>query len=63
MSNRFPISRLLLSVLVSVILVIIIQDLGFTYRKEKIYFSKVNKIKRATLMEQMLKRFLQELDG
>ena len=49
MDNRFPISRLLLFILVSVILVIIIQDLGFAYRKGKIYFSEPDKIKRASL--------------
>lgn len=49
MSNRFLISRLLLFILVSVILVIIIQDVGYAYRKGQIYYSEPDKIKRASL--------------
>ncbi len=49
MSNQFLISRLLLFILVSVILVIIIQDVGYARRKGYIYFTERDKIKRMNI--------------
>ena len=49
MSNQFLISRILLLIVLSVLLVIIIQDVGYTRRKGYIYFTERDKIKRMNI--------------